>query len=137
MTAMKFDGCSRTMGVYNDGQLGELERVMCDSAQLHAHSSTHSRCSEMSRAPPALLEARRLSKAAVSKSEKTSARKLERKETRKFRAQQRVRAGGKNKSRGALRQFVCNDELTSDRVQWSEEVYAKCKDKYEDTNSDG
>ena len=51
-----------------------------------------------------------------------------------IRAQQRLRAGGKNKSRRVLRQFVCNDELTSDRVQWSEEVHAKCKDKYEDNN---
>ena len=80
MTAMNFDGCSRTMGVYNDGQLGELDRVMCNSAQLHAHSSIHSRCSEMSRVLPALVEVRRLSKAAAAKFENTSAKKIERKE---------------------------------------------------------
>ena len=80
VTAMNFDGCSRTMGVCNDGQLGELERVMCNSAQLHAHSSLHSRCSEMSGVLPALVEARRLSKAAVAKFEKISAKKIERKE---------------------------------------------------------
>ena len=79
MTAVIFDGCSRTVGNYNDGQLGALERVMCDSAQLHAHSSTHSGNSEMSRAPPALVEARRLPKAAVTKSEKNAVRKIEKK----------------------------------------------------------
>ena len=95
MTAMNFDSCSRTMGNYNDGQLGELARAMCDSAPLNAHSSTHSRYSDMSRAPPALVEARRLSKPAVTKFENTSARNIGRTECRTFRAQQRLRAGGK------------------------------------------
>ena len=78
-----------------------------------------------------LVEARRLSKGPLRSLRRRLPGNL-RKETRKFRAQQRMRAGGKNKSRGALRQFVCNDELTSNRVQLREEAYAKSKDKYED-----
>ena len=98
MKGMKLNGCAPTMNNYVDGQLQCFQCNVDSSAiaQDHTISNSRRRCHKL--LPPDVAEARCASRSALTAAEKMRSRKVERRLTRKWKAETILKSGFKGQT---------------------------------------